>query len=63
LVLFFSDYFVLSVEIHPEVANGQDGDGDDEAHQLFTPYRGYCARKGVSKVHAIHVESSIVWLR
>ncbi|KAL9339105.1 hypothetical protein Peur_068120 [Populus x canadensis] len=30
-----------------QVANGQDGDDADEAHQLFTPYRGYCARKGV----------------
>uniref|UniRef100_A0A6N2L6P5 RING-type E3 ubiquitin transferase n=1 Tax=Salix viminalis TaxID=40686 RepID=A0A6N2L6P5_SALVM len=27
-----------------QVVNGPDA---DEAHQLFTPYRGYCARKGV----------------
>ncbi|KAJ6758309.1 KINASE WITH ADENINE NUCLEOTIDE ALPHA HYDROLASES-LIKE DOMAIN-CONTAINING PROTEIN [Salix koriyanagi] len=30
-----------------QVVNGPDGDDADEAHQLFTPYRGYCARKGV----------------
>ncbi|KAJ6674254.1 KINASE WITH ADENINE NUCLEOTIDE ALPHA HYDROLASES-LIKE DOMAIN-CONTAINING PROTEIN [Salix viminalis] len=47
LVLFFSEYYVLFVEIHAEVVNGPDGDDADEAHQLFTPYRGYCARKGV----------------
>ncbi|KAF9662355.1 hypothetical protein SADUNF_Sadunf18G0044300 [Salix dunnii] len=33
--------------IHAEVGNGPDGDDADEVHQLFTPYRGYCARKGV----------------
>lgn len=62
-MLFFCEYYVLFVEIHAEVVNGPDGDDADEAHQLFTPYRGYCARKGVSKVLAIHLESGIVWLR
>ncbi|KAG5225492.1 U-box domain-containing protein [Salix suchowensis] len=32
---------------HQYLVNGPDGDDADEAHQLFTPYRGYCARKGV----------------
>jgi hypothetical protein len=30
--------------------------------QLFTSSRGYCARKGVSKADAMHVESGLIRL-
>ena len=56
-----SDCFVLSVEIHSEVADGQ-ADEAEEVQQLFTSSRGYCARKGVSKADAMHVESGLIRL-
>ena len=57
-----SDCFVLSVEIHSEVADGQADDEAEEVQQLFTSSRGYCARKGVSKADAMHVESGLTRL-
>ncbi|CAK7352888.1 unnamed protein product [Dovyalis caffra] len=37
---------IVLIHIHSAVGNGQDDDTVDEVQPLFTPYRGYCARKG-----------------
>lgn len=44
---FFS-FLLFLFETFAENSNGTtDVDSDAEMHQLFTPFRGYCARKGV----------------
>ncbi|WZZ91509.1 U-box domain-containing protein 51 isoform X2 [Brassica napus] len=37
----------------------QTVDGDDELNQLFVPYRGYCARKGISMMEVILEDTDV----
>lgn len=49
-------FFSLIFIVFAENSNGVDVESDSELQQLFTPFRGYCARKGV--LHLISIQFS-----